>query len=99
MGMNAVYSYPYGQAKCLLEKSLWSAETKTELFGCNDRWYVWMNKGEAFRLKTIIAAVKHGGRIILLPVISLHCSKWKVDGIINKEDYLQIFMSNQQLNG
>lgn len=58
MGMNTVCSCPYEQAKCLLEKSLWSDETKTELFGCNDRWYVWMNKGEAFRFKIVIAAVK-----------------------------------------
>lgn len=58
MGMNAVCSCPYEQAKCLLEKSLWSDETKTELFGCNDRWYVWMNKGEAFRFKIVTAAVK-----------------------------------------
>ena len=39
---------------------LWSDETKIELFGHNDRCYVWREKGGACKPKNTIPTVKHG---------------------------------------
>ena len=72
---------------------LWSDETKIELFGHNDRRYVWRKKGEAFNPKNTIPTVKHGGGSIML--WGCFAGKGtgalqKIDGIMRKEDYLQI---------
>jgi hypothetical protein len=45
---------------------LCSDETKVELFGHNDRRYVWRKKGEACKLKNTILTVKHEGGSIML---------------------------------
>ena len=47
-------------------QALWSDETEIELFGQNDVKYVWINKGEASRLRNTIPTVKHGGGSIIL---------------------------------
>ena len=45
---------------------LWSDETKTELFGHNDRHYVWRKKEETCKPKNTIPSMKHGGGSIML---------------------------------
>ena len=43
-----------------------SDETKIDLFGNNDRRYVWRKKGQACMPKNTIPTVKHGGSCIML---------------------------------
>ena len=50
--------------KC--RKTLWSDETKIELFDHNEQEYVWRREGEAFNPKNTNPTVKHGGRGIML---------------------------------
>ena len=45
---------------------LWSDETKIELFGHNDRCYIWRKTWEACKLKNTIPTVKHRGGSIML---------------------------------
>ncbi len=40
---------------------LWSDETKLELFGPMDQWYVWRRKNGAYAGKNTLPTVKHGG--------------------------------------
>ena len=42
------------------EAVLWTDETKLELFGHMDQWYVWCEKGHAYDQKNTIPTVKHG---------------------------------------
>ena len=75
---------------------LWSDESKIELLGHNDNRYVWRKKGEACKLKNI-PTVKHGGGSIMLwgcfvvgGTVALH----KIDGIMRKENYVEILMQH-----
>ena len=72
---------------------LWSDETKIELFGHNDKRYIWKKKGEALKPQNTIPTVKYGGGSIMLwgcfaaeGTGALH----KIDGIMRKEHFVDI---------
>lgn len=78
-------------------KVLWSDETKVELFGHNNEKYVWREAGKAFNPRNTIPSVKHGGGSLMF----WGCFSAKgpgrlvrIDGIMNKEKYLQILKDN-----
>ena len=56
------------KGKTFWRKTLWSEETKTELFDHNDCQYVWRRGSEAFNPKITIPTVKHGAGSIMLRV-------------------------------
>uniref|UniRef100_A0AAZ3RHH1 Transposase n=1 Tax=Oncorhynchus tshawytscha TaxID=74940 RepID=A0AAZ3RHH1_ONCTS len=72
---------------------LWSDETKIELFGHNDHYYLWRKKGEVCKLKNTIPTVRHRGDSIMLwgcfaagGTGALH----KIHGIMREENYVAI---------
>ncbi|CAM4730116.1 unnamed protein product [Leuciscus chuanchicus] len=52
--------------KMVINKILWSDETKIELFGLNSKRYVWRKPGTAHHLSNTVSTVKHGGGSIML---------------------------------
>ena len=50
--------------KILISGVLWSDETKIELFGHNDKRYIWKKKGEALNPQNNIPSVKYGGALL-----------------------------------
>ena len=48
------------------KKVLWTDKTKIELFGRNDKRYVWRKPNAAFEEKNLMPTVKHGGGSILV---------------------------------
>uniref|UniRef100_A0AAQ4S874 Transposase Tc1-like domain-containing protein n=1 Tax=Gasterosteus aculeatus aculeatus TaxID=481459 RepID=A0AAQ4S874_GASAC len=78
-------------------KVLWSDKTKMELFGHNAQQYVWRRKAEAFNPKNTKSTVKHGGGSIMLWgcfAANGTSALQRVNGIMKKEDYLQILQNN-----
>ena len=53
-------------SQTMMNKILWSDETKIELFGLNYKRYVWRKPGTAHHLPNTIPIVKHGGGSIML---------------------------------
>ncbi|XDV26111.1 hypothetical protein PO909_029896 [Leuciscus waleckii] len=53
-------------SKMVINKILWSDETKIELFGLNSKRYVWRKPGTAHHLSNTVSTVKHGGGSIML---------------------------------
>ena len=43
------------------EACLWTDETKLDIFGHMDQWYIWREKGLAYDQKNPICTVKQGG--------------------------------------
>lgn len=78
-------------------KILWTDETKIELFGHMDVAYVWRKKDEAHNPKNTIPTVKHGGGNLMFWgsfSASGPGSLVKVNGIMKKEQYLEIIKDN-----
>lgn len=76
---------------------LWSDETKIELFGHRDVAFIWRKKGEAYKPKNTVPTVKcGGGSIMLWGCFSANGpgNLVKVDGIMRKEQYIQILEEN-----
>ena len=76
---------------------LWSDETKMELFGHRDVAFVWRKKGQAFNPSNTLPTVKHGGGNIMLRgcfSASGPGNLVKVNGIMKKEQYLEILEGN-----
>ena len=76
--------------------TLWSDETKLELFGHMDAEYVWRKK-EAYKAKNTVPTVKHGGGNIMLWGCFSSSGTGnlvKVQGIMKKEDYISILEKN-----
>ena len=53
----------------MINKILWSDETKIELFGLNAKPHVWRKPGTAHHLANTILSVKHGGSRTMLMFI------------------------------
>ena len=92
------------KVKTFWRKTLWSHETDIELFGHNEQQYVWRRGGEAFHPKDTTPTVRHGAGSITLwgcSAVSGSAALKKLNGIMKKEDYLQIFRktSNHQQTG
>ena len=45
---------------------LWTDESKVELFGLNEKCYVWRKPNTAFEQKNLIPTVKHGGGSVMV---------------------------------
>ena len=83
--------------KTFWRKTLWSHETKTELFGHHKQQYVRRREGEAFNPENTRPTVQHGAaRILLWGCFAAGGSAAlkKVNGIMKKEDYRQIIQEN-----
>uniref|UniRef100_A0A671WCA7 Uncharacterized protein n=1 Tax=Sparus aurata TaxID=8175 RepID=A0A671WCA7_SPAAU len=83
--------------KTFWRKTLWSHETKTELFGHHEQQYVWRREGEAFNPEDTRPTVQHGAARILLWgcfAASGSAALKKVNGIMKKKDYRQIIQEN-----
>ena len=81
----------------LWSTTLWSDETKLELFGHMDAEYVWRKEGEAYKAKNTVPTVKHGGGNIMLWGCFSSSGTGnlvKVQGIMKKEDYISILEKN-----
>lgn len=76
--LSEVSSRPYGLARKLLEKcSVWTDYSKIELFGFNEKHYVWRKPSTAFQNKNHSPTMKHGGGSIMVCGCLLHlCSGW-----------------------
>ena len=94
------FATAHGDKDCTFWRNvLWSDETKIELFGHNDHYYVWRKKGEACNSKNPIPTVKHGGGRIMLGGVfaagatgALH----KIDGIMRQENYVDVLKQHQE---
>jgi hypothetical protein len=77
---------------------LWSYETKIELFGHNDHYYVWRKKGEACKLKNTIPTVKHGSGGIMLwgCIAAAGTALHKIYGIMREENNVDIIEATSQ---
>ncbi|KAK3515048.1 hypothetical protein QTP70_004035 [Hemibagrus guttatus] len=53
-------------SQTMRNKTLWSDETKIELFGLNGKRHVWRKPGTAHHLANTIPTVKHGGGSMML---------------------------------
>jgi len=80
-----------------LAKILWSDETKIELFGINQKKYVWRKSGERFNPSHTIPTVKHGGGSVMLWGCFSAAGTGRlvrIEGIMNGEKYRQILEDN-----
>ena len=78
-------------------KLLWSDETKIELFGVNQKKYVWRRPGTEFAPRNTIPTVKHGGGSIMLwGCFSAEGTGElvRVQGIMDGDQYRQILDEN-----
>ena len=78
-------------------KILWSDETKIELFGVNQKKYVWRKTGEEFDPSKTMPTVKHGcGSVMLWGCFAAAGTGKlaKIEGIMNGDKYRQILEDN-----
>jgi len=76
---------------------LWTDETKIELFGHNNVSHVYRESGKAFLPKNTVPTVKHGGGNLMFWgcfAASGTGRLVKIDGIMNKEEYVEILDQN-----
>lgn len=79
------------------KKVIWSDETKVNRVGTDGRSYYWSRLGEPLQQHQVHRTVKHGGG----SVMAWGCFSWssigplvKIEGIMNKEKYLDILRHN-----
>ena len=78
-------------------KVLWSDETKMELFGVNQKKYVWRESGGEWDPDKTVPTVKHGrGSVMLWGCFAAAGTGRlvKIDGIMNGEKYREILEEN-----
>ncbi|MBN3293577.1 TCB1 transposase, partial [Polypterus senegalus] len=77
---------------------LWTDETKIELFGLNEKRYVWRKETTAFQHKNLIPFVKHGGVSIMVWACfaASGASSYLIfiDGTMHSELYQRILKEN-----
>ncbi|KAG2458113.1 TCB1 transposase, partial [Polypterus senegalus] len=76
---------------------LWTDETKIELFGLNEKRYVWRKENTAFQHKNLIPSVKHGGGSIMVWACCAASGPGRlafIDGTMNSELYQRILKEN-----
>ena len=76
---------------------LWTDETKIELFGLNEKCYVWRKENTAFQHKNLIPSVKHGGGSIMVWACFAASGPGRlaiIDGTMNSELYQRILKEN-----
>ena len=79
------------------KKVLWTAETKIELFGHNERHYVWRKPKTAFKEKNLLPTVKHSeGSIMVWGCFAASGTgkRAHIEGTMNPNDYQLIFREN-----
>uniref|UniRef100_A0A8C4TBF5 Transposase n=1 Tax=Erpetoichthys calabaricus TaxID=27687 RepID=A0A8C4TBF5_ERPCA len=85
---------------------LWTDETKIELFGLNEKCYVWRKENTVFQHKNLMPSVKHGGGSVMVWACFAASGPGQlafIDGTMNSELYQRILKENvrtsvQELN-
>uniref|UniRef100_A0A8C4NIR9 Transposase n=1 Tax=Eptatretus burgeri TaxID=7764 RepID=A0A8C4NIR9_EPTBU len=80
---------------------LWTDESKVELFGLNEKHYVWQKPNTAFQHKNLIPTMKcGGGSIMVWGCFAVSGSRWLaiIDGTMNSGLYQQILQENVRVS-
>lgn len=83
-------------------KVLWTDESKFQLFGSNRRVFVRRRVGKRASEQCTVATVKHGGGSVMVwGCFGNDCvgDLVKIDGIMKKEEYLEILQNNAMPSG
>ena len=80
-----------------IKNVLWTDETKIELFGLDEKRYVWRKENTAFQHKNLVPSVKHDGSIIVVWLcFAASGPGWLaiIDETLNSELYQQFLKEN-----